>query len=363
MRSILEISHEALPERTPGMGIPPKSGLFFVPHSLDLHYNSWSLDRFSPSAIMLSTRPNQTRSTPTLDEQSFQGLLAAAFTIQEHNDQVRNEQIKNVQLKKARQSPEQLALLPELSPEPEASSVCPHCGAPKPDEESRCQSCNLEPFRPGERLQRNWASMWMKSQEQGSWLERPPDFGDSTRKALTDSEQAKTFADSKSGEGLKTEDPAPEECNLIVQSLPDEHLIEGGFVGNGDASLSDAATKSETHSADWRVKLQFHRADLYLTVAVIVAVVALLWPAVGTVRHRALRPWQRALIMLGIADAPTPTVHLQGDPGIQVWIDSHTALYYCPGEEQYGKTADGRFSTQRDAQMESFDPASQSACE
>ena len=93
------------------------------------------------------------------------------------------------------------------------------------------------------------------------------------------------------------------------------------------------------------------------------SVVALLWPAVGTVRHRALRPWQRALIMLGIADAPTPTVHLQGDPGIQVWIDSHTALYYCPGEEQYGKTADGRFSTQRDAQMESFEPASRSACE
>jgi len=46
-----------------------------------------------------------------------------------------------------------------------------------------------------------------------------------------------------------------------------------------------------------------------------------------------------------------------------VWIDSHTALYYCPGEEQYGKTADGRFSTQRDAQMESFEPASRSACE
>lgn len=360
MRSILEISHEALPERSPGMGFPPKSDLFFVLHGLDLHYNGRSLDRFSPSAIMLSTRPNQTRSTPTLDEQSFQGLLAAAFTIQEHNDQVRNDQLKKARLA---QTPEQLKLLPELSSETESSSVCPHCGGPKHDEESRCQSCSFEPFRPGERLQRNWASMWMMSQEQGSWLERPPNFGDSSRKARADSEQAKSFADPESGEGLKTEDPAPEECSLIVQSLPDEHLIEGGFVENGDASLSDAATKSETHSADWRVKLQFHRADLYLTLAVIVAVVALLWPAVGTARHRALRPWQRALIMLGIADAPTPTVHLQGDPGIQVWIDSHTALYYCPGEEQYGKTADGRFSTQRDAQMESFEPASRSACE
>jgi ribosomal protein L40E len=323
---------------------------------------------------MLSTRPNQTRLTPTLDEQSFQGLLAAAFTIQEHNDQVRNDQVKKARLA---QSPVQLELLPELSSEPDASSVCPHCGASKPDEELRCPSCGLEPLRPGERLQRNWASMWMMSQEQGSWLERPPDFGDSIRKVHAESEQEKTFAKHKSEEApsadaasldLKTEDPkteelAPEECNLIVQSLPDEHLLEGGFVENGDASPSDAAPESATHFADWRVRLQFHRADLYLTLAVIVAVVALLWPAVGTVRHRALRPWQRALIMLGIADAPTPTVHLQGDPGIQVWIDSHTALYYCPGEEQYGKTADGRFSTQRDAQMESFEPASRSACE
>jgi hypothetical protein len=114
---------------------------------------------------------------------------------------------------------------------------------------------------------------------------------------------------------------------------------------------------------DWRVHLRFNRADLYLGTAIFVAALALLWPAASSPRRAALGPWERALITLGIAEAPAPAVHLQGDPGIQVWVDPHTALYYCPGEEQYGKTADGRVSNQREAQMDRFEPASRSACE
>jgi hypothetical protein len=68
-------------------------------------------------------------------------------------------------------------------------------------------------------------------------------------------------------------------------------------------------------------------------------------------------------VTIGIAEAPAPVVHLHGDPGLAVWVDPHTALYYCPGEEQYGKTADGRFSPQREAQMDRFEPAGRSACE
>jgi hypothetical protein len=40
---------------------------------------------------MSLTRPNLKRPHPTLDEPSFQGLLSAAFTIQEHNDQLRKK--------------------------------------------------------------------------------------------------------------------------------------------------------------------------------------------------------------------------------------------------------------------------------
>jgi hypothetical protein len=69
------------------------------------------------------------------------------------------------------------------------------------------------------------------------------------------------------------------------------------------------------------------------------------------------------LITLGIAEPAAPTIHLQGDPAVNVWVDPHSALYYCPGEELYGKTADGRLATQREAQMDRFEPASRAACE
>jgi hypothetical protein len=109
--------------------------------------------------------------------------------------------------------------------------------------------------------------------------------------------------------------------------------------------------------------LHVHRADVYLGAAIVVAVLALLWPSASSPRRASLGPVDRALIALGIAEAPAPAVHLQGDPNIEVWVDPHHALYYCPGEEQYSKTADGRFTSQRDAEMDSFEPANRSACE
>src|SRR5450755_465547 len=110
---------------------------------------------------MSSTRPNLTQPHLSLDEQSFQGLLAAAFTIQDHNDRRRQ----------ARQEAPKI----ESIPGPESRSLCPQCGAQKASEESRCGSCGLDELRPGERLQRNWASMWLMSQEQGLWPERSAD--------------------------------------------------------------------------------------------------------------------------------------------------------------------------------------------
>ncbi len=53
----------------------------------------------------------------------------------------------------------------------------------------------------------------------------------------------------------------------------------------------------------------------------------------------------------------------KGNPEVKVWIDQHTALYYCPGTMLYGKTVRGRYSSQRDAQVNHFEPASGQACE
>lgn len=359
---------------------------------------------------MPANRPNL-----TLDEQSFQGLLSAAFTIQEHNDR----------LKLAGQT----AAEPQARLEPEANSICPHCGAPKPaapkpTEGSRCESCGLDEFRPGERLQHNWASMWLMSQEQRLWPERSTEIRESVGRGapLLDAERkrgapvARDFATSGNfalpvakevapepiaqeetihhrapgkaalgkataesrwiteatddfsrenltPEGLTQEDLRPEESDLAVQPFQ-LSATDDSYASDASISLDDAAPRSMIQRlADWHVKLRFHRADLYLGVSVFVAALALLWPATGAPQRAALGPWERTLVTLGIAEAPAPLVHLRGDPGLAVWVDPHTALYYCPGEEQYGKTADGRFSPQREAQMDRFEPAGRSACE
>jgi ribosomal protein L40E len=308
---------------------------------------------------MPANRPNL-----TLDEQSFQGLLSAAFTIQEHNDR----------LKLAGPTPA------EPQARLEQANICPHCGAPKAADGSRCESCGLDEFRPGERLQHNWASMWLMSQEQRLWPGRSPIAQEETAiiqqrepgKAAAEGRWITEATDDFPREGLTQENLTQEELrsedsDLAVQPFQ-LSAFEDSYATDAttDASISldgNAPSSVLQRFADWHVKVRFHRADLYLGVAIFVAVLALLWPAAGAPRPAALGPWERALVTLGIAEVPAPIVHFQGDPSLAVWVDPHTALYYCPGEEQYGKTADGRFSPQREAQMDRFEPASRSACE
>jgi len=279
---------------------------------------------------MPSSRPNL-----TLDEQSFQGLLSAAFIIQEHNDRQ----------KYARPAPA----------ESEGERVGQHGGTLQPANGSRSESSGLDELRPGERLQRNWASMWLMSQELGLWPERPAKVREAPHEDAPQSNRIVEVEDA-------AEDFAAE--GFALSASDDSLQMETSGDESIDANPDAVAPLSFLQRlAELRVKLRFRRADLYLGTSIFVAALALLWPAASLPQRAALSPWERALVTLGIAEAPAPAIHLQGDPGIEVWVDPHTALYYCPGEEQYGKTSGGRLSSQHDAQMDRFEPAGRSACE
>jgi putative methionine-R-sulfoxide reductase with GAF domain len=121
------------------------------------------------------------------------------------------------------------------------------------------------------------------------------------------------------------------------------------------------------------------RGDIYLAIAVILVACVIRWgiwsdhsvTATGnptaTGVHRRPAPdadlsfFDRMLINLGLAEAPEP-VEYKGNPDTQVWVDLQTALYYCPGADLYGKTPKGKYSSQRDAQLDSFEPALRKAC-
>jgi hypothetical protein len=72
--------------------------------------------------------------------------------------------------------------------------------------------------------------------------------------------------------------------------------------------------------------------------------------------------FDQLLVDLGLAEAP-PAPSYGGNPNVPVWVDVHTALYYCPGSDLYGKTPQGKIASQRDAQQDQFEPASRRVCE
>lgn len=128
-----------------------------------------------------------------------------------------------------------------------------------------------------------------------------------------------------------------------------------------------------------------HRGDIYLAIAVILVLCVIRWgmwsshpsspqpspapaaPAApaSSVPHKAAEPdlplSERMLIAMGLAEAPEPPAD-KGNPSTQVWVDLHTALYYCPGADLYGKTATGKYTTQREAELDQFQPAYRKTC-
>ena len=77
---------------------------------------------------------------------------------------------------------------------------------------------------------------------------------------------------------------------------------------------------------------------------------------------RELPLFDRVLIHFGLAEAP-PAPEDKGNPSTAVWVDLQTGLYYCPNADPYGKTPKGKYTSQRDAQLDQFAPAYRKVCD
>jgi len=121
------------------------------------------------------------------------------------------------------------------------------------------------------------------------------------------------------------------------------------------------------------------RGDVYLAIAVILVACVIRWgiwsnhpvsatgaPGNTTAARKLpdadLSIIDRLLISLGLAEAPEAPVD-NGNPSVRVWVDLQTALYYCPGTDLYGKTQKGKYATQRDAQLDQYEPAYRKPCD
>ncbi len=167
--------------------------------------------------------------------------------------------------------------------------------------------------------------------------------------------------------GLVTSDAAPEGRALVTKA--DEVAKSSkpwGSAAHTQEWLESLHPKSAT--GIWLAK---HRADIYVGAAVVLLLIVLSsWGAHPAESHLqpkgppqpSLTLFDKLLVSLGLAETPPAPVYL-GNPNARVWVDRHTALYYCPGAELYGKTAGGKFTTQRDAQLDQFEPAARKNCD
>lgn len=161
----------------------------------------------------------------------------------------------------------------------------------------------------------------------------------------------------------------------------------GSLDGNapwGSAAKTKKWLEVQRENSAWLTKKwQQQRANIYLMAAALLLVGVLLgWgspsqplassrtTAGADHAHRAdaapqpdLSPAEKLLIYLGLAEAPAAEVADPGNPDAQVWVDVHTALYYCSGADLYGKTPGGKTITQREAQQDQFQPALRKACQ
>ena len=198
--------------------------------------------------------------------------------------------------------------------------------------------------------------------------------------ALTDAESASSAAES-----VLQELGAPASTALVpLRIIPTEALPTSEGVqlapwqsaGRARQWLKLGGTIGLSRK-EWAQRLwKLHRANLWVAVsACILLAVIVTWstqPSVSSspaaVKSHGRHPvpnltiFEKLLVTLGLA-VPPPMPAFSGNPDSKVWVDVHTALYYCPGAELYGKTPGGRFTTQKDAQQDQFEPARRKACE
>ena len=116
----------------------------------------------------------------------------------------------------------------------------------------------------------------------------------------------------------------------------------------------------------FQLRIRTSRRNAAVAIACLVLLVILAISALSP-QHASSQPqlsWFSSLLVnLGLAEVPSRPAVYVGNPDAPVWVDVHTALYYCKGSDLYGKTPGGRFSTQREAQEDLFESASRLACE
>jgi hypothetical protein len=285
--------------------------------------------------------------------------------------------------------------LSEASAKSEREIVCAQCGYQFGEQElfcGRCGTARPSGTSPSGDLQSKWASMWRLPQAaEDKQREETNEDGEGT--GITQHRLAHELPEELSFEFSP-------ELKKVAEQFPDEAsdaervtesgsgLVIEGETAEDMAPVSPASVEPEKSPWDSASKahkwleslhpksaagiwLAKHRADLYVGAALVLLLIVLsgwgMRPAETHVQSKnpplpSLTLFEKLLVSLGLAETPPTPVYL-GNPNARVWVDLHTALYYCADSDLYGKTSGGKFTTQRDAQLDQFEAAAHKNCD
>jgi GAF domain-containing protein len=290
-------------------------------------------------------------------------------------------------------------------------ALCQQCGNQLARGEVFCGSCGTSRAPvPGMDLQSKWATLWnLKNASENGFPPPTPDneIADSLVKPSSTATESGT-AEPLPGDLSESLGLEPENNSLALS----EKKSEPADVSDAQANVDDKLVSTPTKTGEARVWLhsiavsppavqlrgfwqkaksfaRTHRGDLALGASLFLFLITIIWAVsadhsttsadtgASTTANTSTAPkpkrkvvpaapklgfFDQLLVDLGLAEAP-PAPSYGGNPNVPVWVDVHTALYYCPGADLYGKTPQGKIASQRDAQQDQFEPASRRVCE
>jgi hypothetical protein len=284
----------------------------------------------------------------------------------------------------------------EARTQSDRDAVCAQCGYQFGEQELFCGRCGTaRPARalPSGDLQSKWASLRHlqqaaenKQREEGKKDSEPTEISSAAiAEARRSPDPSKKLSPAQNDVIAHFSPSEPE-----VAQESDSRLVISDEASEDKAPVSPALREPPKPSSPWAsatqahewleslhpksaggIWLAKHRADLYVGAAVAMLLIVLSgWGMRPAENHALLKNspqpnltlFEKLLVSLGLAETPPAPVYL-GNPNAQVWVDLHTAQYYCSDSDLYGKTKGGKFTSQRDAQMDQFEPAARRNCD
>ena len=356
--------------------------------------------------------------TRTTEEGWRKGLAAERASMLEVLERIKP------QLARLASTPEATLSLSQSGDEPAPTifeeGECQNCGGDLAAGEAFCGSCGMSRASTSRNdLQSKWATLWNLKKATEALENSPETVADSVLKEAgsdvwsglasqqfpapskpeeldkpsQDVEQSTIELPAEtSARSLETETQKEEPANVTNPLGEENETIAGKSeprVWFRSIAVSPPAVQLRGF---WRKSASFvrqHRGDLALAGAFGLFMITIVWaissdhpttsadsgnPAAATTsaaakpkRKQAPAPpklsmFEEFLVSIGLAEAPSPPSY-SGNPNIPVWVDVHTALYYCPGSDLYGKTPQGKIASQHDAQLDQFEPASRKVCD